>query len=94
PSGRSIQATGIVPDIVVLQENLPEELVGRDGSGGEAGLRGHFGAQGEAEEAGGSSVYVPQDATLDTQLNYAFQLLRGEIQNAAFPPDPDAPVPN
>jgi hypothetical protein len=37
---------------------------------------------------------VPQDAELDTQLQYALSLLRGEEVHAAFPPDPDAPLPN
>lgn len=93
PAGRSIQARGIDPDIEVLQENLPEELVGLDSPGGEASLDGHLANEGE-EERSGSSVYVPQEAELDTQLQYALSLLRGEESHAAFPPDPDAPLPN
>ena len=93
PSGRSIQARGIDPDIEVLQENLPEELQGLDTPGGEASLEGHLSNEGEGERSG-SSVYVPADAALDTQLQYALSLLRGEETHAAFPPDPDAPLPN
>ncbi|MBV6658400.1 MAG: S41 family peptidase [Devosiaceae bacterium] len=93
PSGRSIQARGVDPDIEVLQENLPEELVGLDTPGGEASLDGHLSNEDEVERSG-SSVYVPADAELDTQLQYALQLLRGEQTHAAFPPDPNAPLPN
>ncbi len=93
PAGRSIQARGIDPDIEVLQENLPEELQGLDSPGGEASLDGHLSNEDEVERSG-SSVYVPADAELDTQLQYALSLLRGEETHAAFPPDPDAPLPN
>src|SRR5690606_12773427 len=41
PSGRSIQAQGIDPDIVVEQE-LPPELQGKEKPRGEANLRGHL----------------------------------------------------
>lgn len=41
PSGRSIQAKGIDPDMVVLQD-IPDELKGKDETKGEAGLRGHL----------------------------------------------------
>lgn len=93
PSGRSIQARGIDPDIEILQENLPEELVGLDTPGGEASLDGHLSNEEEVERSG-SSVYVPADAEMDTQLQYALSLLRGEETHAAFPPDPNAPLPN
>lgn len=49
PSGNSIQAKGIRPDIVSLQE-LPDELKGRAETKGEAGLRGHLQAE-EGDEA-------------------------------------------
>ncbi|MGD1887928.1 MAG: S41 family peptidase [Cohaesibacteraceae bacterium] len=93
PSGRAIQARGIDPDIEILQENLPEELVGLDTPGGEASLDGHLANEDEVERSG-SSVYVPAEADLDTQLQYALSLLRGEETHAAFPPDPNAPLPN
>ncbi len=77
PSGRSIQAKGIDPEIVV-EEELPEELKQKaeaQGPRGEANLRGHL--KGEDEEDSGSSTYIPADKEKDTQLNFALDLLRG-----------------
>jgi carboxyl-terminal processing protease len=85
PSGRSIQAKGIAPEVVV-EEELPEELKKKaevQGTRGESNLRGHLSGEYEeetgepAEEESGSSSYVPQDKEKDTQLNYALDLLRG-----------------
>jgi carboxyl-terminal processing protease len=73
PSGRSIQAKGIAPDILVMPD-VPPELKGRDETKGEASLRGHL-KNGE-EEGGGSSAYVPPDPKNDKQLNYALEFLR------------------
>ncbi len=39
-------------------------------------------------------AYVPADPKDDIQLNEAFKLLRGEVANAAFPPDPKKGVLN
>ncbi len=78
PSGRSIQAKGIDPDIVVEQE-LPEELQAAAKNTkprGEASLRGHL--KNEDGEKSGSLAYVPKEREKDTQLQYAFKLLRGE----------------
>jgi carboxyl-terminal processing protease len=80
PSGRSIQAKGIDPDVQVLNE-VPAELKGKDETKGEASLKGHL-KNGE-EEQGGSSAYVPPDPKNDKQLNYAFDLLRGVKVNDA-----------
>jgi carboxyl-terminal processing protease len=90
PSGRSIQAKGIEPDIKVLQE-MPDDLKARTAVEGEASLRGHLKAEG-AEEAGSQS-YVPPDQKDDRALTGAFDLLRGTITDAAFPPNPKAAVP-
>jgi len=82
PSGRSIQAKGIEPDVVV-EEELPEDLkkkVEVEGTHGEADLRGHLKREdedGDTTEESGSSAYVPQEKEKDTQLNYALDLLRG-----------------
>jgi carboxyl-terminal processing protease len=82
PSGRSIQAKGIEPDVVV-EEELPEDLkkkVEVEGARGEADLRGHLKREdedGDTTEESGSSAYVPQEKEKDTQLNYAIDLLRG-----------------
>jgi carboxyl-terminal processing protease len=91
PSGRSIQAKGISPDIEVLQE-VPEELKTRTETKGEAALRGHLRAEGQEET--GSQSYIPPDPKDDKALNMAYDLLRGTRVNAAFPPNPKAAVPN
>ncbi|MCW2308814.1 S41 family peptidase [Rhodobium gokarnense] len=95
PAGRSIQAKGIDPDIEILQE-VPDELKGRTETKGEAGLRGHLTSEeGEDKEAvAASQAYVPPDPKDDAQLSYALELLRGLQQNSAFPPDPNAGIPN
>jgi carboxyl-terminal processing protease len=89
PSGHSIQAKGIEPDIKVLQE-VPADLKVSAGSEGEASLRGHLKAEG-AEESGSQS-YVPADVKDDRALKEALDLLRGTTTNAAFPPNPKAAV--
>ncbi len=91
PSGRSIQAQGIKPDIEVLQD-VPASLKGDTDSEGEASLRGHLAATGA--EKSGSQSYVPPDEKDDKALHMALDLLRGTASNAAFPPNPKAPVPN
>jgi carboxyl-terminal processing protease len=91
PSGRSIQAKGITPDIEVLQE-VPEEVKARVETKGESSLRGHLKAEGE--EQAGSQSYVPPDNKDDRALHAALDLLRGVQANSAFPPNPKAAVPN
>jgi carboxyl-terminal processing protease len=87
PSGRSIQAKGIDPEVKV-EEELPEDLKAKASSQntrGEANLRGHLkgdnededGEAAKEEEESGSSSYVSPDKDKDTQLQYAFELLRG-----------------
>ncbi len=87
PSGRSIQAKGIVPDIEVMQDVPPEILAKSDTSTkGEASLRGHL--QGDAgKEQTGSQSYVPPDPKNDKALIMAEELLRGTKTNPAFPPN-------
>jgi carboxyl-terminal processing protease len=95
PSGRSIQAKGIDPDVQVTNE-IPAELKGKDETKGEASLKGHL--KNGDDEQGGSSAYVPPDPKNDKQLNFAFDLLRGVKVNDARPattPDASAaPNPN
>jgi len=74
PSGRSIQAKGITPDIQVL-EDVPAEFKGKDENLGEASLKGHL--KNGAEDPTGSSAYVPPDSKLDKQLIAALDLLHG-----------------
>ena len=86
PSGRSIQAKGIVPDIEVLQD-LPDDIKAKTDTStkGEASLRGHL--QGDAgKEQTGSQSYIPPDPKNDKALNMAEDLLRGIKVNPAFPP--------
>jgi carboxyl-terminal processing protease len=93
PSGRSIQAKGISPDIEVLQE-VPEEVKARAVEiKGESSLRGHLKAEGD--EQGGSQSFVPPEEKDDKALNMALDLLRGNKTNPAFPPNPkSAQLPN
>jgi carboxyl-terminal processing protease len=78
PSGKSIQAQGISPDIKVIQE-LPPDLAARNGdqTRGEASLRGHLTNGDTATEQTGSLAYVPPDPKDDKQLTFALELLRG-----------------
>jgi carboxyl-terminal processing protease len=85
PSGRSIQAKGIVPEIEVLQD-VPDELKTRTDTKGESSLRGHLKAEGD--EQTGSQSYVPPDPKDDKALKSALDLLRGVTTNSAFPPNP------
>jgi carboxyl-terminal processing protease len=91
PSGRSIQAKGVTPDIEVLQD-VPEDLKAKTDTKGEASLRGHLKAAGT--EATGSQSYIPPDPKNDKALHMAYDLLRGTQVNTAFPPNPKAPIPN
>ena len=91
PSGRSIQAKGITPDIEVLQE-VPDDLKTQTDTKGEASLRGHLKSEGGEEL--GSQSYVPLDEKDDRAIKEAVDLLRGTITDAAFPPNPKAAVPN
>src|SRR6187401_2686018 len=85
PSGRSIQARGITPDIEILQD-VPEDLKARTDTKGESSLRGHLKAEGD--EATGSQSYVPPDPKDDKAIKMATDLLRGIKVNSAFPPAP------
>src|SRR5256714_6729008 len=91
PSGRSIQAKGISPDIEVLQD-VPEELKARTDTRGEASLRGHLKAEGD--EQTGSQSYIPPDPKDDKALHTALDLIRGIEKNSAYPPNPKTAVPN
>ncbi len=92
PSGRSIQAKGITPDIEVLQD-VPDDLKAKTDTKGEASLRGHL--KGDAgKEQTGSQSYIPPEAKNDKALQMAIDLLRGVQVNSAFPPNAKTPVPN
>lgn len=85
PNNRSIQASGIQPDILITQD-VPAEFQGRDEIIGEAALPGEIGGGSEERATVGSSVYVPAEPENDNQLQYAIKLIQGTETNAAFPP--------
>lgn len=91
PSGRSIQAQGIAPDVEVLQE-VPDDMKGRADLKGEAAMRGHLAADGA--EQGGSQAWVPPNEKDDKALTAAFNLLRGVTINANGPAVAKRAVPN
>jgi carboxyl-terminal processing protease len=85
PSGRSIQAQGIAPDIEVVQD-VPKEVAGQDQTRSESTLPGHLKAEGDEQK--GSQSYVPREAKDDKALQTALALIRGTETNPAFPPSP------
>ncbi|GKQ50840.1 S41 family peptidase [Bradyrhizobium sp. Ce-3] len=96
PSGHSIQALGIKPDIEVLQD-VPDEFKTRSEIISEAKMRGHLAAEG-AEQTGSQS-YVPPDEKNDKALAAAFNQLRGvtvnaDAKNADTKAAQKRPVPN
>jgi carboxyl-terminal processing protease len=93
PSGRSIQAQGIAPDIEILQD-VPPELKGKIDTMGEASMRGHLSAIGGSEQTGSQS-YVPPDQKNDKALQAAFDFLHGvTVSTAAGKTAPKTTVPN
>lgn len=80
PSGKSIQARGIAPDIEVL-EDVPADAAAQSQNPGEASLKGHLG-NGD-ESSGASQAYVPADRKADRQLDAAIAVLT----NASTRPD-------
>ncbi|WP_158813676.1 S41 family peptidase [Methylocapsa sp. S129] len=82
PSGRSIQAKGIEPDIQIL-EDVPDDLKGKDDMEGEASLKGHL-RNGDDEKTTASQAYVPAEPKADNQLIAAVDLLHG-VKRAAAP---------
>ena len=80
PSGRSIQATGIVPDIIVKQSKI-EELKSFS-ERRESDLRGHLDNKNtevqETEESDNiKTLETEEDSFVDYQLNRALDLLEG-----------------
>src|SRR5262245_6351972 len=92
PSGRSIQAQGIAPDIEILQD-IPPELKGRVDTMAESQMRGHLSAADGSEQTGSQS-YVPPEEKDDKALHAAFDFLHGVTANAATAAAPKAAVPN
>ncbi|KPF98779.1 S41 family peptidase [Rhodopseudomonas palustris] len=86
PSGKSIQAKGITPDIEVLQD-VPDDLKARTDTKGEASLRGHLKGS-DGDEKTGSQSYVPPDAKDDKALKTADDLLHGIKASVTTPAAP------
>ena len=91
PSGRSIQAKGITPDLEVLQDVPAEQKAGSE-TKGEASMQGHLAAEGS--EQAGSQSYVPPAEKDDKALAAAFNLLRGITVNADVPSSARTAIPN
>lgn len=97
PSGRSIQARGIDPDVIV-EEKVPDTVKASSADdymkGGERSLANHLkNPDGEPEadaERATSIPYVPENAKEDTQLQYALEFLNklpdGAVQADVPPP--------
>src|SRR3954453_16008399 len=83
PSGKSIQAQGVVPDHEVVQD-VPDELKSLSELKGEGSMRGHLAGDG-AEQTTGSQSYVPPSEKDDKALGAAYNLLRGVTVNANVP---------
>ncbi len=94
PSGRSIQAKGIEPDVAVLQD-VPDELKGKDDTKGEASLKGHL-KNGEDEKGGSQALPIPAEAKNDKQLIAAEEILRGvfKASNVTSAPNKEEKMPN
>ena len=89
PSGRSIQAKGIEPDVVIF-EDVPDEFKSKEAPQGESSLPGHL-KNGDKEEKG-SQAYVPPDAKNDKQLIVAVDILHGVKHVSETPAPSVAPV--
>ncbi len=77
PSGHSIQATGITPDVVVAQGN--EDNTPKIERPSEAALPGHFAPENPDKKHAATVVRPPAGKKVqDFQLSYALDLLRGK----------------
>jgi carboxyl-terminal processing protease len=86
PCGRSIQATGIEPDILI-EPKIPDELKGKDRMQGEAGLRGHL--RGANEQEPRQADPVSQDEIKSEEKKTDADGKKEEGGSSAYvPPDP------
>lgn len=78
PSGRSIQALGIVPDVIVDEMKIAKQQKADDGMLKEADLAGHLQNTGPARPNAPAPESVPVDTVgSDYQLQEALNLLKG-----------------
>ena len=85
PSGHSIQARGIIPDIRVAQGNESDRILRYSEADLEGHLEGEAAAQAEVDADAGAPVISPAPGTKydDFQLSYALDLLHGKQTVAA-----------
>jgi carboxyl-terminal processing protease len=81
PSGRSIQAKGIAPDIEVMQEGRESQALV---TYSEAALANHLKIDGD--EQTGSDTFIPSDPKYDRAPQMAVDLLQGTKTHRAFRP--------
>jgi carboxyl-terminal processing protease len=82
PSGHSIQATGIVPDVAVAQGD--EDATPKIERPSEAELPGHLGQENPNAKKEGAIIHPPAGKKFeDFQLSYALDLLRGKTNVSA-----------
>lgn len=96
PSGRSIQAKGIDPDVIVeekVPDSVKESAAADFITGGERALPNHLKNPNEsgADTKGATSIpYVPGDPKDDTQLRYALDFLN-KLPDGAIQADVPSP---
>lgn len=96
PSGRSIQAKGIDPDVIVeekVPDSVKESAAADFITGGERALPNHLKNPDErgADTTGAASIpYVPGDPKDDTQLRYALDFLN-KLPDGAIQADVPSP---
>jgi carboxyl-terminal processing protease len=77
PSGRSIQAEGITPDIIIKYQRSVEEKEGEGGRVRERDLKGHIKSQKENEQKPEEPAKKErEDLTIDNQLKGAIDILK------------------
>jgi carboxyl-terminal processing protease len=77
PNGRSIQAEGVAPDIVIRYQRSVEEKEGEAGRVREKDLKGHIRSQNEnGQKPEEPAKKEKEDSTIDNQLKGAIDILK------------------
>jgi carboxyl-terminal processing protease len=90
PSGRSIQTTGIVPDVLVADSNADDTRILQVLIGREADLPRHLQAEGAAVKSDVASALRPDPKKkyADFQLSFAMEMLHGTAGARSRPSKP------